>query len=143
LLAELNRWGHDVHLEAEPEIYREPRREDVVRWFEERLADDATEIYVAAQDGEPVGYVVSKIEHRPAHPFSHARSRVHVDQLAVAPQARRHGHGRALMAAVHERARAHGVSSVELGVRAFNSAALRFYEALGYAPKSLNLGRAP
>lgn len=42
------------------------------------------------------------------------------------------------MEAVHERAEA---ARVELGVRAFNESAQRFYASLGYAPMHIMMGR--
>ena len=52
--------------------------------------------------------------------------------LAVTPERRRSGHGRALMVAAEAWLRARGVPKVQLMVRAGNEAALGFYAALGF-----------
>ncbi|WBH16322.1 GNAT family acetyltransferase [Sphingomonas radiodurans] len=62
--------------------------------------------------------------------------------LAVAPECRRGGHGRALMVAAEEWLRARGVAKLQLMVRDGNEDALGFYAALGFAPQPVAvLGR--
>lgn len=51
--------------------------------------------------------------------------------LAVSPEQRRHGIGRALMTAAEDWLRARGVAKLQLMVRDGNDAALRFHAALG------------
>jgi ribosomal protein S18 acetylase RimI-like enzyme len=55
-----------------------------------------------------------------------------INYLAVAPRARRQGLGRALMAAAEQRLRAAGCPKINLQVRPDNSAAIAFYERLGF-----------
>ena len=65
-----------------------------------------------------------------------------VNYLAVSPQARRGGIGRALMSEVELRLREAGCPKINLQVRATNQAALGFYRALGYATDDvISLGR--
>jgi ribosomal protein S18 acetylase RimI-like enzyme len=62
--------------------------------------------------------------------------------LAVAPDRRRSGLGRALMAAAEEWLRARGAPKIQLMVRADNETALGFYAALGMElQKVVTLGR--
>jgi ribosomal protein S18 acetylase RimI-like enzyme len=62
--------------------------------------------------------------------------------LAVAPERRGGGLGRALMAAAEDWLRARGAPKVQLMVRDDNAAALGFYQALGFEPqKVVTLGR--
>lgn len=62
--------------------------------------------------------------------------------LAVAPDARRSGHGRAMMAAAERWLRDLGAPKLQLMVRDDNDAALGFYAALGLEPqKVVTLGR--
>ena len=57
-----------------------------------------------------------------------------VNYLAVDPQLRRRGHGRALMRRVEELLLAHGCPKVNLMVRSANAEVIAFYRQLGYAP---------
>jgi ribosomal-protein-alanine N-acetyltransferase len=54
--------------------------------------------------------------------------------IAVAPDARRQGHARALVAALLAEARKQGIGYVHLEVRESNEAAKRLYTSLGFRP---------
>ena len=65
-----------------------------------------------------------------------------VNYLAVTPDSRRLGFGRALMAEVERVLREAGCPKVNLQIRSANGAAVSFYEALGYtADDVVSLGR--
>lgn len=57
-----------------------------------------------------------------------------INYLAVAPESRQHGYGRALMAAAEAGLRKLGCPKINLQVRGGNDAAMGFYRALGFAP---------
>jgi ribosomal protein S18 acetylase RimI-like enzyme len=56
-----------------------------------------------------------------------------VYHVAVAADARRRGHGGAMMAAAADRLRALGCPKINLQINRSNAEAVAFYEALGYA----------
>lgn len=56
----------------------------------------------------------------------------HLQSLAVDPEARRRGLGRALIAAAEEAAQARGARHMQLELREDNGAAEALYESLGY-----------
>jgi ribosomal-protein-alanine N-acetyltransferase len=58
----------------------------------------------------------------------------HLDLLAVAPQYRRSGVGRALVRWLEECALVAGIFTITLELRAGNESARRFYASLGYRP---------
>lgn len=60
--------------------------------------------------------------------------------LGIAPEARRHGAARALLADLFVRARARKVGSITLEVAADNAPALILYESLGFARIGLRAG---
>ena len=62
----------------------------------------------------------------------HDGHRAWVYYLAVEPTAQSKGHGRAMMAAAEDWAKARGVPKLELLIRSENVDVKRFYEALGY-----------
>ena len=55
-----------------------------------------------------------------------------VNYLAVHPDYRRHGYGRALMQVLEEKLLALGCPKLNLQVRESNTAVIQFYEAIGY-----------
>jgi ribosomal protein S18 acetylase RimI-like enzyme len=62
--------------------------------------------------------------------------------LAVVPEMRRHGIGRAMMRAAEARLRALGCPKINLQVLSANSEVVRFYESIGYAVEDrISMGR--
>ena len=112
-----------------------------VRLFPELAVDDPileqekfdrellpTTIVVEAGEGAPepdrvVGYAYFQI----------LKDLAYVRHIVTAPEARRTGVGRALMAAIAERARTAGCTSWCLNVKRENTVALALYEAVGLA----------
>jgi ribosomal protein S18 acetylase RimI-like enzyme len=65
-----------------------------------------------------------------------------VNYLAVAPDLRRGGLGRRLMYEAEVRLRAYGCPKINLQIRVDNSAAVGFYEAIGYrVDKVVSMGK--
>ena len=92
--------------------------------FERAVAANA--LFVAEEDGEPVGFVAAWLEDHVAR----------IGDLYVAEASRRHGTGRALVAAVIENLRARGATHLILTA---NLEALDFYERLGFREESRNV----
>jgi ribosomal protein S18 acetylase RimI-like enzyme len=100
------------------------------------LADGArriteAEVLVAEQGGEVVGTVTLV---RPGTPYAETSDtdELEVRMLAVDPDVRRSGAGRALMLAVLEQAAAEGFRAVVLSTQVRMTPAHRLYEGLGF-----------
>ncbi|MET0282946.1 MAG: GNAT family N-acetyltransferase [Polyangiales bacterium] len=133
LLATLNEHVHAPHVNAEPDVYRTSDEAELREVYASRLVDPDVVIFIASAE-QPLGFALTVHMRAPRNAFSPARERLLLDTIAVDPAARRRGVGRALMHATERHARELGLRSVQLDVRAFNSEAIRFYEALGYLP---------
>jgi GNAT superfamily N-acetyltransferase len=85
-------------------------------------------VLLAFHDGRAVGIAVCFFG------FStfQARPLLNVHDLAILPEWRGHGIGRALLAAVEERARARGCGKLTLEVQDENRRARRLYDAFGF-----------
>lgn len=140
-LAALNHHVHDLHVAAEGNLYAPTDDQQVARWFAERLAQSSWHALLAVREDEAVGYVVVRCLDTAASPFSHPRREALVDQLVVAPSARRHGVGRALMEAAEAHARTLGLGSLVLDVRPHNHGAEAFYASLGFDVLSTRLSK--
>ena len=95
-------------------------------WSEASLAlllTDAAVGYVCELDGRAVAYVGMML----------AYDEGQITNVAVHPDARRQGMGRALMETAAREARARGLLQIALEVRASNQAAISLYERDGYA----------
>jgi GNAT superfamily N-acetyltransferase len=103
--------------------------------FRQRLADPAVTCLLA---GDPAqGYALCSLQDRPLSVFSPAVRRLMVDQIAVAPPARRQGLGRALLAAARALAREAGCDEILLDTWEANTEAHRFFQANGFAPRRM------
>lgn len=89
---------------------------------------EALHWFVAEEDGRAVGLVAAAGEDR-RHPGCRQ-----VLSMWVAPTARRHGVGRALLGVVGTWALEGGARALTLGVAEGNEGARRFYERLGFRP---------
>ncbi len=85
---------------------------------------------------ERAGAAVGMALYYPAWRPSLAAPGLVMEDLYVAPEARRGGVGRALFAALAARARARGCAYVEWTVEAGNETARAFYEATGARPRA-------
>jgi [ribosomal protein S18]-alanine N-acetyltransferase len=109
-------------LDIDVSAFREPRevREKSLR---EELTRAWARLFVARADGgRAVGYLL----------YWHVVDEGHVINVAVAPQERRNGIGRALVAHLVDQAKANGIVKLLLEVRASNVAAIRLYESAGF-----------
>ena len=89
--------------------------------------------YVAEVDGRVVGYVMSRVErglsnHKPLSVVKKG----HIVSIAVLPEYRRRGIGRALMTHSLEGLREYGAEECYLEVRVSNTAAINLYKSLGF-----------
>ena len=91
-------------------------------WPEDMLARMRSHITVAEEDGQVLGYMV----------FSSVLDEGSVDNIAVAPAARRRGIGARLLTDALEKARAAGLAVINLEVRASNAPAIALYEKNGF-----------
>ena len=134
-----------TYVEQDPELYRMPDEDGFVEWIEESLlaghADHELELV-----GEVGGEIAGHLEGHLIEPMDTARwqmvryvgeRRLYVDALAITRTHRRHGVGRALMEAAESWALDRGAAMVALDTWIDSPVSVPFYEALGYARRSI------
>ena len=117
-----------------------PERGADVAWSRRRaryaktLADPNGILLLAERDGRVIGALIGEVEENPegSDTFAIPDRVAHLHDLAVLPDARGGGVGRALMDRFEAELRARDVVSYGLDVMAGNEGARRFYEALGF-----------
>lgn len=107
----------DTLAEIEKACFHAPWSADMLR---EELGKGI--FLVAEQDGAAVGYVGCQT----------VLDEGYITNVAVSPDCRRQGIGRALIAELTERAKRAGLAFVTLEVRASNAPALALYEGAGF-----------
>lgn len=95
--------------------------------FEDELGRSIARVHVACVEGEVVGYVLGWF----------AADQAEVMSIAVDPQRRTRGVGRALLDGFVAAVARHGASHLVLEVRAGNGAAIALYESAGFARTGL------
>jgi ribosomal protein S18 acetylase RimI-like enzyme len=141
-LARLNAHVQGWHAAHYPEaFFPDPDPEALTRYFAERLADPAC---TALLTGDPAtGYALCQIQTREASIFSPGYRRLMVDHIAVAPEARRKGQGRALLHAARSLARDLQADEIMLDTWDANTEAHAFFRANGFQPRRMLFRAVP
>lgn len=130
---------HAAHYPAS--FFPDPDPAGLCDWFAERLADLACTAFLA---GDPAtGYALCTLQTREASVFSPGYRRLMIDQIAVAPEARRQGQGRALLDAARGLARDLGADEILLDTWEANTEAHAFFRANGFAPRRMLFRATP
>jgi class 3 adenylate cyclase len=122
-----------VHVEAHPELFKPggAERADAIA----ARMNDALQLYwIATLDGRAVGYAHARVVDEPESVWRFAARTIVLDQMGVSAPHRSRGIGSALWYAVRDTAMAERAERVILNVWAFNRAARRFYERIGFLP---------
>lgn len=139
-LAALHVQVQALHAQALPQEFNAPDAEAAREFFERQLYEPGVLALLAEEDGRvPVGYLFAREFHRDPNPFTVELHVLYVDQMGVAPNARRTGVGRALMAAAEAEARNRSLHGIRLNTWTFNGSAHRFFERAGFYPYSMNM----
>jgi ribosomal protein S18 acetylase RimI-like enzyme len=138
-LADLWRDVDELHARLHPGFFRAAPRARAA--IDKALGSDDQAIFVAEEAGRPVGLVHAQIFDTPESPNLMPRRRMHVEELVVAPHARRRGLGRRLLDEAVTWGRSRGARETVLVVWEGNTAAARFYRALGFRVVHRVLGK--
>ncbi|MBA3908453.1 MAG: hypothetical protein C0524_00920 [Rhodobacter sp.] len=141
-LAALNAHVQGWHAAHYPDVfYPSPDTDGLLAYFADRLADPDCTVFLAGEP--PHGYAICQLQSREASVFSPAVRRLMIDHIAVAPEARRQGHGRALLQAARGLARELEVDEILLDTWEANRAAQAFFRAAGFSPRRMLFRATP
>lgn len=135
-LARLNAHVQGWHAAHYPEaFFPDPDPAALTAYFADRLADPACTAYLT---GEPaLGYALCTLQTRDTSVFSPGYRRLMIDHIAVAPEARRRGHGRALLDCARQLARDLKADEILLDTWDANTDAHDFFRAAGFTPRRM------
>ena len=141
-LARLNAHVQGWHAAHYPEaFFPNPAPQSLTAYFADRLSDPACTAFLT---GDPAtGYALCQLQTREASIFSTAIRRLMIDHIAVAPEARRQGQGRALLGAAKDLARELKVDEILLDTWEANTQAQAFFRAAGFFPRRMLFRATP
>ncbi|NOT25231.1 MAG: GNAT family N-acetyltransferase [Acidobacteria bacterium] len=137
VLASLNAFVQDLHLEKRPADFKTTNIAELTATYRSVLEASTGRAWIADSDGRPVGYVLAVIHRRNESPLCPARQWLEVDEIAVDPEFRRRGIGRALMLGVISEANALGVANIEATSWAFNEETHELLRGVGFVTKTV------
>jgi len=141
-LARLNVYVQGWHAATYPAAFHpHPDPDDLAAYFADRLSDPACTAFLTGDP--PLGYALCSLQTREASVFSPAIRRLLIDHVAVAPAARRQGHGRALLQAARDLGRELGVDEILLDTWEANHDAHAFFRAAGFEPRRMLFRATP
>jgi diamine N-acetyltransferase len=141
-IVRLNREVQQLHAELEPSFFKSNvDSEEVAAFFAAKLALSENHIRLADCGDGPNGYVWFEVQERPETPLTLARKCIYIHHLSVQGRARRHGIASALLRQVEAEALIRGITSIALDTWAANGSARSFFEARGFTPFNLSLGK--
>lgn len=141
-LARLNAHVQGWHAAQYPEtFFAVPDPVGLVAYYEGRLAEPGCTAFLAGDT--PEGYALCSLQARDASVFSPAIRRLLVEQIGVAPDARRRGIGRALMQAARDLAGLLQVDEIVLDTWEANHEAHGFFRSEGFSPCRMLFRRKP
>jgi len=120
------------HQIALPNIFRPQTPQQTRQFIASIMEKDENVIFLAETEEKPVGMVYIYPRQTLEIPILVPRKWLVIDSLAVLPEARRRGVGRALMEQAHHWAVEKGIFEVKLNVYEFNDGAIKLYESMGY-----------
>jgi ribosomal protein S18 acetylase RimI-like enzyme len=140
LISALNAEVQKVHAEALPQLFKPASHETFPASFvRQLLADPDTCIFLGFLYGEPVGYIYAQIVRRAETALRHAWERLHIHHISVKQTHQRRGCGHALIQAVVQFAKAHGLATMTLDVWSFNMEARSFFATQGFTVYNENM----
>jgi GNAT superfamily N-acetyltransferase len=141
-LARLNSHVQSWHAAHYPEaFFPDPDPQALTAWFADRLADPACTAFLL---GEPASaYALCQLQTREPSIFSPGYRRLMIDHIAVAPDARRQGQGRALLQAARDLARDLHAEEILLDTWEANHDAHAFFRAAGFRPRRMLFRATP
>lgn len=141
-LARLNTHVQSWHAAHYPEaFFPNPNPQALTAYFADRLADPACTAFLM---GDPAtGYALCQLVIRETSIFSPGYRRLMIDHIAVAPEARRQGQGRALLQAARDLAAGLEADEIMLDTWDANTDAHAFFRAAGFSPRRMLFRATP
>jgi diamine N-acetyltransferase len=133
-LVALNRLAQEMHATAFPGRFRRDAPVPVVAGAFTAMIEASSSYWLVAGEQDPVGFLSAEFREGGESWCLVPRRMCYLAGIVVAPDFRRKGVARALVAALRREADSRGVGQIELDVWAFNDEAKAVFAKLGFKP---------
>lgn len=123
------KFGHSYNLNW-------PYEEDGLNYFEKRLNNKNSLVFVAEEKYKIVGYIISFID---TYPYRRTNPICEIENMFVEEEFRKNGIGGKLIAKVRNEAKKRNVKKLRVGAIAQNENAINFYRSQGFTDVNLYL----
>ncbi len=132
-ISELNAYVQQLHADTLPHFFKQPSATSFpAEYVLEIMARPDTVMFLAEQEGRAVAYLYADVTPAVESSSTYTFDRLHIQHIAVLPEAQGHGCGTALIEAAKQEARRRGIPRLTLGTWDFNRRAQRFFESQGF-----------
>lgn len=128
-----------VHHEGRPDLFRAGAQKYSASQVLAMLEDTKKPIFVAAEDGNVLGYGFCIVKETKDDPVLADGTTLYIDDLCVDEGCRGKHVGSAIYETILRYAKQRKCGSITLNVWAFNEAAKKFYEKLGLVPQKIGM----
>ena len=135
LLAGLNAFVQELHVGRRPDHFKPTQSADLATSYRALLETATSRIWIAEENGVPVGYLLAIVHEASENPFARARRWCEIDQVAVDPSRRRRRIARALILNAVSWAKTEGVSHIEAASWSFNDGAHELFGGLALSQR--------
>jgi ribosomal protein S18 acetylase RimI-like enzyme len=132
LVAQLNQHVQQLHVAAEPNDFRPIVPQQAEPFFNDLLASPVNVIFIAEESDKTLGYVWAQETQRGTSPLTKPVRTLYIHHIAVDPEQRHMGVGRALVLSVEEEASKRHIDRTALDHWSFNEHAQAFFASMGY-----------
>jgi len=132
-----------LHNEALPSMFKPPSADLFPpRKLAALIENPNCIVAVAEVGGKVVGHIYGEVVNRRENEFNPSESYLYIYQIGVDADARRQGAGTALITFIQDRARALGLTALQVDYWAFNVRARDFFTACRFSPMKVMMRRA-
>lgn len=121
-----------LHSEYRPDIFKEKKMYEIIKWAEDILKDDEKIVIIAESENKICGVAVCKIKIIKEHVNVKNSKIFNIDELCVDADYRKKGIGSMLIQTAKEIARENQCNRLELNCWEFNKNAMDFYLKQGF-----------
>lgn len=139
VVAQLNKYIHDLHASLYPDFFKEYSFNDSQIFFKEIMERPEFIFLLLEEDETPLGYAMIELRNYPERIFIKPYQSVFVHHISISGDQKRKGYGSKLMEEVYNIAQSNGIHKIELDYWFDNEIAKNFYEKNNFVKQRVSV----